>query len=167
MSNILDKLAAAAAAAAPPSGGQGGPPPGQGDPAMGDPSMAPMPDPIEQDNMRLTSILQNLQLRAEVVQAQAELEELTKQIQQSNAKPPMDPDRPAPRAGSIPDLAHASGLTELLRRTPKGRSQQEVGAETKARPKAIARDTQRGVPTTPGRADADALKAAPMQYQGS
>lgn len=163
MSNILNKLAAAAAAAMAPAGG----PPGQGDPAAMDPSMAPAPDPIEQDNMRLQSILQNLQLRAEVVQAQAELEELNKQLQAAHARPPADPDAPRGLSTNTPDLTHASGLGEILRRTPKGRSVQATGSETKAKPTTGRRSMERGVPTTPGRADADALKAEPMQYQGS
>jgi len=166
MKSLLEKLAAAAAQASAPKGGGAGAPPAGGAGAQ-DPNMDPammMPDPIEQDNMRLTNILQNLKLRQEVVQAQAELVALTAQIEQAKKKAPQDPDKPRPTGGPVEDVTHASALTEILKRTPKistNKKELPSGKKQKNPPK--------GKPetTTPGKTqNTDPGAQEPTQYSG-
>jgi hypothetical protein len=143
MKELTMKLAAAAAEAVAPQGPpQGGAP--EGDPAaMG---MEQPMDPMEEDNQRLTNILQNLQLRKEIVEAHKELEKLDQKKQE------------APAPGE--DMMTREGLSELVtmpKRSPAS------GPETSGRKDSTKTRsaTANAVPTTPDSPDKETLKAEP------
>ena len=72
LTDLMIKMAADAAMPQP----AGDPAAGAMDPATGqpmDPSMMAPPDPIADDNARLQSLLENLQLRSQIMEAQQEL----------------------------------------------------------------------------------------------
>jgi len=141
MKELTMKLAAAAAeAVAPPQ--QGAP---EGDPnAMG---MEQPMDPMEEDNQRLTNILQNLQLRKEIVEAHKVLEELDQKKQEA----------PAPGEDMM-TRDGLSGLADMPKRSPAS------GPETSGRKDSTKTrsETAKGVPTTPDSADKETLKAEPL-----
>lgn len=146
MKELTFKLAAAAAEAAAPQGPpQGGMPP-EGDPAaMG---MEPPMDPMQEDNQRLTNILENLRLRKEIVEAHKELEKLERKKQ-------------APTAAPGEDMMTRDGLSELAnmpKRSPAS------GPETSGRKDSTKTRsaTAKAEPTTPDSPDKETLKAEPL-----
>ena len=117
---LLQKLAEAAAAAGPQPAPAGGAP----DPAAGmdpnDPMAAAPMDPVEQDNQKLTNILQNLELRSQIVEAQQALEAMTRPT--STRRSAKDPDKPRKRSRTKDiDISTASATTELLKNAPKNK----------------------------------------------
>lgn len=145
MKELTMKLAAAAAEAAAPQGPpQGGAP--EGDPAaMGMPEQ-PM-DPMEEDNQRLTNILENLRLRKEIVEAHKELEKLDQKKQQ-----------PASPADDLMTREGLSQVAEMPKRRPAS------GPETSGRKDSTKTRsaTAKAEPTTPDSPDKETLKAEPM-----
>lgn len=145
MKELTMKLAAAAAEAAAPQGPpQGGAP--EGDPAaMGMPEQ-PM-DPMEEDNQRLTNILENLRLRKEIVEAHKELEKLDQKKQQ-----------PASPADDLMTREGLSQVAEMPKRSPAS------GPETSGRKDSTKTRsaTAKAEPTTPDSPDKETLKAEPM-----
>ena len=156
MKSLITKLAEAAAAAGAPQ--QTGPAQaGAQDPAMQDPAMMEPPDPIEEDNQRLSNILENLKLRQEVVTAQAELEEMARQTQKST-KGSADPDKPS-KPKIIDNVLTASNLSQIMKNTPKiqtNRGELEAGSDAKASTKT------KGKPETPGQAGSEILQNEPL-----
>jgi hypothetical protein len=144
MKELTMKLAAAAAEAAAPQGPpQGGAP--EGDPAaMG---MEQPMDPMQEDNQRLTNILENLRLRKEIVEAHKELEKLDQKKQE------------APAPGE--DMMTRDGLSQLAE-MPKRRP--ASGPETSGRKDSTKTRsaTAKAEPTTPDSPDKETLKAEPM-----
>lgn len=131
-------MAAAAAAAQP-----------MGQPVEGDPAaegMMPEPDPIEQDNQQLSNILQNLELRTQVVEAQKALEELT--APKKGRRSFKDPDKPrkGPPSGQNPDLSTSSTLEAILRNTPRMRRPE---AATSAPKEKAPKDSTKNVGVIP------------------
>jgi hypothetical protein len=128
MYDILQKLAEAAAGGAPQaSGGQ----PAAGAPDPNDPNamMMEQPDPIEEDNQRLQNILQNLELRKEIVEAQSKLEKLLKPKRRRYTKDPDKPRKTPPRGQGL-DVSTASAMTDIVKKTPKiKRDMRESGNE--------------------------------------
>ena len=101
--SLLDKLYKVAAAEMmgqppmqqPMPGQQPGDMPSGGDPAMmGAPGMMmPPQDPVAEDNNKITSLIQNLQLRTQLLQAQQELAETqSESSQKGQVDPAVDPD---------------------------------------------------------------------------
>jgi hypothetical protein len=149
MKELTMKLAAAAAEAAAPQGPpQGGAPEGaapEGDPAaMG---MEQPMDPMQEDNQRLTNILENLRLRKEIVEAHKELEKLDQKKQQP--------------ASPADDLMTREGLSQVAE-MPKRRL--ASGPETSGRKDSTKTRsaTAKAEPTTPDSPDKETLKAEPM-----
>jgi len=144
MKELTMKLAAAAAEAAAPQGPPQGAAP-EGDPAaMG---MEQPADPMQEDNQRLTNILQNLQLRKEIVEAHKELEKLDQKKQEA----------PAPGEDMM-TRDGLSSLAEMPKRTAAS------GPETSGRKDSTKTrsDTAKGAPTTPDSADKESLKVEPL-----
>ena len=145
MKELTLKLAQAAADAGAP---QGPPPagPGGGDPAaMGMPEQ-PM-DPMEQDNQRLTNILENLRLRKEIVEAHKELEKLDRKK------------TPVQMPGE--DMMTRDGLSDLANMPKRNPAS---GPETSGRKDSTKTRsaTAKAEPTTPDSPDKETLKAEPM-----
>ena len=145
MKELTLKLAQAAAEAGAP---QGPPPAGPegGDPAAMGLAPAPM-DPMEQDNQRLTNILENLRLRKEIVEAHKELEKLDR--------------KKAPVQMPGEDMMTRDGLSDLAtmpKRNPAS------GPETSGRKDSTKTRsaTAKAEPTTPDSPDKETLKAEPM-----
>ena len=144
MKELTMKLAAAAAEAAAPQGPPQGAAP-EGDPAaMG---MEQPMDPMEEDNQRLTNILQNLQLRKEIVEAHKVLEKLDRKKQQPEA--PGD------------DLMTREGLSQVAQmpKRPRGSGPETSGRKDSTKTRSA---TAKAVPTTPDSADKETLKAEPL-----
>lgn len=154
--SILDKLAAAAAQASAPAQdpSQAGADPN----AMG---MA-MPDPIEQDNMRLSNILQNLQLRQEVVQAQADLAQLTQQLSQAKQRTLRDPDAVPPSTSIIDDITATNSLETLLKKTPKISTNRPELKSKGSRTSRKQDSSATASPTVPGKAAPESITQAPI-----
>ena len=104
-------------------------------------------DPMEEDNQRLTNILQNLQLRKEIVEAHKVLEKLDQKKQEA----------PAPGEDMM-TRDGLSGLAQMPKRSPAS------GPETSGRTDSTKTrsETAKGVPTTPDSADKETLKAEPL-----
>ncbi len=113
MYDLLSKIAEAAQAAA-------------GAPADGEEEMLPPPpDPIEMDNQRLNNVLQNLQLRQQIVEAQQALEAATSP-KTRRRRSSRDPDKPRKGGPKGPiDLSTASTLEGMLKNTPKSKKKSE------------------------------------------
>ena len=148
MKELTMKLAAAAAQAAAPQGPPQGDPQGaapEGDPAaMG---MEQPMDPMQEDNQRLTNILENLRLRKEIVEAHKELEELDQKKQQ-----------PTSPADDLMTREGLSQVAEMPKRNPAS------GPETSGRKDSTKTRsaTAKAEPTTPDSPDKETLKAEPM-----
>ena len=145
MKELTFKLAQAAADAAAPQG-----PPQDGMPPEGDPAAMGMPqpmDPMQEDNQRLTNILENLRLRKEIVEAHKELEKLDQKKQQP--------------ASPADDLMTREGLNQVAE-MPKRRL--ASGPETSGRKDSTKTRsaTAKAEPTTPDSPDKETLKAEPM-----
>lgn len=149
MKELTLKLAQAAAQAGAPQGPapQGPAPAG---PEGGDPAAMGMEqpmDPMEQDNQRLTNILENLRLRKEIVEAHKELEKLDQKKQQ-----------PASPADDLMSREGLSQVAEMPKRNPAS------GPETSGRKDSTKTRsaTAKAEPTTPDSPDKETLKAEPM-----
>lgn len=163
MTDITDTLAKIAAAAmlktAAPADQQQAPAEQQ---PMEQQPVEAQPDVVEQDNMRLQNLLNNLQLRADVVKAQRSLEKL-QQPKRRAARPAGDPDMPQPEGRAIPqeDMTGAA-LTSMIQSTPKIKrdlAPREEKKETKQRRK----ETSKGVDNTADdKADRDRSLTEPV-----
>ncbi len=146
MKELTLKLAQAAANAGSPQGPpQGGMPP-EGDPAaMG---MEQPMDPMQEDNQRLTNILENLRLRKEIVEAHKELEKLERT-------------RRAPASSPGDDMMTRDGLSEMAN-MPKRRPSSAPDTSGRKDSTKTRSATAKAAPTTPDSPDKETLKAEPM-----
>lgn len=149
MRNHLQKLAAAAADAMGPAPEQAPQDPAA---AEGNPVAQPM-DPVEEDNMKLQNLLQNLQLRAEVVKAQKELEDMSKPKRRKKA--PRDPDAPAEPTGRDVDISTVSAMTNLVKRTPRVKNSGPAANKDKNKAERAANSADSRDPQSPVGADRD------------
>lgn len=164
--DILNNMYKAAADAMmgqqpPMAGGMGGQPgQPQPQPGMMDPNgmgmMPPPPDPVEEDNGKINSLIQNLQLRTQLLQAQQELAAAQDENQEAGVQEsPIDPDTGEPISSNPALRAAAEQIKATAQSAPKPTKKSENMLEGKEEKPSTTKNPKSTTPaTTPEPADA-------------